>query len=294
MHLLLPEQATHHAQAVIPRRGDAQLVAVHRVAILALDELGRIDQVAGVVDDVRAVAGQRVVPERIVAVVAFFLLVALEMRVRVDQVEVADLALHGQGGLNPAVVGVLRIEMREGQVADLRIGSDIAVGDRLLPHDGGADRPVIVDVELQRRASAADVDIVVVVLGGSGAHQGRRLRAAMRIADRDAGGRERARTDFVVDVAGIMFVPTDQANGRAGRHRYVDHALGGIANAAVIDRIDASAVAGGKTAGVGFVGDDAERAGLRAGAVQRALRTGQRLDAGDVVHVDVERAPESS
>ena len=39
-----------------------------------------------------------------------------------------------------------------------------------------------------------------------------------------------------------------------------------------------------------LVGDDADGAGLRARAVQRALRTRERFDARDVVHVDVERA----
>ena len=42
--------------------------------------------------------------------------------------------------------------------------------------------------------------------------------------------------------------------------------------------------------GLRLVGDDADGAGLGAGAVQRALRTGQHFDARDVVDLDVERA----
>ena len=54
--------------------------------------------------------------------------------------------------------------------------------------------------------------------------------------------------------------------------------------------VEAKAVAGLVAAGIGLVGDDADRAGLRTGTVQGALRTGQHLDARDVVDVDVERA----
>ena len=41
----LPEQAGHEAEAVLAGRGEAQLVAVLLVAVLALDVLGRVDQV---------------------------------------------------------------------------------------------------------------------------------------------------------------------------------------------------------------------------------------------------------
>ena len=49
-------------------------------------------------------------------------------------------------------------------------------------------------------------------------------------------------------------------------------------------------VAGRERARIGLVGDDADRARFGARAVQRALRTRERLDARDVVDVDVERA----
>ena len=54
--------------------------------------------------------------------------------------------------------------------------------------------------------------------------------------------------------------------------------LGHVAAAAVLHAVELEAVARLETAGIGLVGDDAQRARLRAGAVQRALRSGQRLD----------------
>ena len=44
------------------------------------------------------------------------------------------------------------------------------------------------------------------------------------------------------------------------------------------------------TSKLGLVGDDADRAGFARRAVERALRPGEALDAGDVVDVDVERS----
>ncbi len=72
--------------------------------------------------------------------------------------------------------------------------------------------------------------------------------------------------------------------------RDVDVTLADRADAAVIDVVDLDVVGRGEAARVRLVGDDADRAGFRARAVERALRTGERLHARDVVGVDVERA----
>ena len=73
--------------------------------------------------------------------------------------------------------------------------------------------------------------------------------------------------------------------------RNVDEAFGEIALVAVGDRVALEARSRRRSpTWIGLVGDDADRAGLRARAVQRALRARQRFDARDVVHVDVERA----
>ena len=62
------------------------------------------------------------------------------------------------------------------------------------------------------------------------------------------------------------------------------------AHAAMRDLVDLAVDAAGGDAELGLVGDDADRAGLARGAVERALRAGEALDPGDVVDVDVERA----
>ena len=72
--------------------------------------------------------------------------------------------------------------------------------------------------------------------------------------------------------------------------RQVDHAFELAAHAAVSDRVELAIDAAGGDAKLGLVGDDADRAGFARRAVERALRAGEALDAGDVVDVDVERS----
>jgi hypothetical protein len=84
--------------------------------------------------------------------------------------------------------------------------------------------------------------------------------------------------------------PADQAHGDLVADRLVDEALDHIARVTVRDGVGLQVVAGAEAGGAGLVGDDPQGAGLRAGAVQGALRPGQGLDPGDVVDVDVQRA----
>ena len=60
MRLALREQAADEAPAVFRGRREAQLVAGLGVAVLAVDELRRIDELAVVVVEIRAVAGSSV------------------------------------------------------------------------------------------------------------------------------------------------------------------------------------------------------------------------------------------
>ena len=52
--LALREQTADEAQAVLDRRREANLVAVFLIPIAALDELPRIDEIAGVVVEINA------------------------------------------------------------------------------------------------------------------------------------------------------------------------------------------------------------------------------------------------
>ena len=278
MGLLLPEQPGHEAQPIGRWRCDAQFVAGFAVTVLGLDELRRIDERAGVVDEVRAITVERVIPEPVVGVVRRRIHIALEVREGVGQVEIADLAFHRQRGLVPTVVGKFRVEVLDLQVANAGIEARAAVGLLLLAHDRGADRPVLVEIELQRQSRANGIGIVVIFPGEPGVIGG------------DAGSREGHRAVDVVDITGIVFFPADQTDRRSRAERYVDHALDHMADAAAIDRVDFGGIRRCKSGRVRLLGDDAHRAGLRTGAVQGALRTSQRLDPLDVVHVDVERA----
>ena len=58
----------------------------------------------------------------------------------------------------------------------------------------------------------------------------------------------------------------------------------------MVDRVDAGVVAGPEALRIGFVGDDADGARLRACAVQRPLWSLQHFDALDVIDVNVYRA----
>jgi hypothetical protein len=250
--------------------GDAQLVAGLLVAVHALDVLRGIDQRArrageGVRIEVGAGVGavgrQRVVPEGVVVVVLFHVDVAVQAGERVGQVEVADPAFHRQRGLPPAVVRGLRIEVGQRQLAHLRVHGKATLGLLLLAHEGRGDRPVVVQVHLQRQARAGGVDLVVVLPGAAGVVDGA-VAAGVGVPRR-----ERARAVHVVDVAGVVLVPGDQADGRALAHGQVEEAFGDVADAAVADAVELQPVAGGEAGGVGLVGDDAQRAGLRTGAV---------------------------
>ena len=108
------EHADHRVQRQVDGRRDAQLVALQLVAVDAQDVLGRVDERAGIVEDVEAHwrAVRRVVVERIVDVVRVRHVVAIEIGGGVDQIEIADLALDGERGLPPLVLDGLGIEAR--------------------------------------------------------------------------------------------------------------------------------------------------------------------------------------
>ena len=230
MLLHLPEQAGHEAQPMLVRRGDAQLVAGLLVTIGRLDELRRIDRAATgragegvgveVGTDVGAVPGEGVVPEGIVAVVGFRIDIALEMGKGIGQVEIADLALHRQRRLGPAVVGGFGIEVHQFQVAHGRVVTGAAVGLLVLAHDLRGDGPVVVEVDAQRGARAVGVGLVVIVLG-------QRL-----VVGGDAGRRIGAGAADVVDIAGVVFFPAHQAHRSALADRDIDHAIDHVADAA--------------------------------------------------------------
>ena len=155
----------------------------------------------------------------------------------------------------------IRIRVRK-QVEDFLPGE--AIGRCVLVDDARRDRDVVADVEGQRGAHARAVARVHVF-----------LEAAVFLA--------------CVDEAAVLGRVTDDTQrGRVGQ-RHVDHALHMEAHFAVGHRIDVEFDIAFELVGVRLVGDVANRAADRTRAEQRALRATQRLDAVEVIKVEVRR-----
>ena len=199
VRLMVEVEAGNKAEALILWRVDAQFVAGLGIAIDAVDMLARVDVVAVVVGDVFAVAGQRVVPERIVAVVRVGPVAAVEMGERIDEIEVADLALHGQRTLHPAVFLPFRVAVTDLEVADLGVERVAAAVVLALAHDRRRDRPVVVEIEFERRARTAQPGFVIGIVHAAG------------VVRSDARGRIGAGAEHVVDIAAVVLVPADHA-----------------------------------------------------------------------------------
>ena len=65
-----------------------------------------------------------------------------------------------------------------------------------------------------------------------------------------ATARIRARAFLVVDIAGVMFMPANEADRRIFRDRDIDHPFGHMPDGTVGDRVDTDTVTGRKTAGI--------------------------------------------
>ena len=151
---------------------------------------------------------------------------------------------------------------------------------RILVHQAGRDRPVVVQIDLEQGAAAPNLGVVVVLLD------------ELVVVDGDAAGlrQEAARAGHVVDIAGILFIEADDAQRGLLRQRDVDHPFHLAAGATLVDLVQLHIHAAVIARGIGLVGDDADRAGFRRGAIERALRAGEAFDAGDVVDVHVKVA----
>ena len=152
----------------------------------------------------------------------------------------------------------------------------------LLVHHARRHRPVVAEVDAQRRACTKRVGRVVVVLREFRVVDDGVVSRIGCIARIDAG------RFHVVDPARIVLRPTHEPDGRAVAHRDVDEAFGDIAGFVAVDHIAFERIAGREAGRIGRVRDDADGARLRACAIERALRACERLDARDVVQVNVE------
>ena len=250
----------------------------------------RVDTLASVVQEETSEITRGVdvvVPIGVVRVVERSIHVAVELVTRVREIEVADLAFDSEADLVPLVLRVFVAEVLHGVVAGGEAAEVVAESANALLflhlHDRG-EGPVVVQLNPQRSARTGGVDGVVVVLDVGGVVDGEVISRRARIARVGAGAGD------VIDPAGLLHLPAHQAHCSLLADGHVDEALGHIALATVVDGVAFQRIASREARSIRLVGDDADGARLRAGAVQRALRTGQRLDAGDVVQVDVQVA----
>ena len=301
VRLALVEQPADEADARVGGRGDADFAEIAAIAVDALDILVRADLVAGVVVKIDRRAEQRVVEIGIIRIVAVGQRLAAQMAAGDGEVPIADLALDRQRGLNPFVVAAFGVVLHRLQAARHRGRAFLrkaAVRFLDLSHQRRADRPVVVEFDPEREARAIGVDGVIIlfdqvgvvlrdVVAGKVDH---RIIFAVAIGVGVLADRIDARPRDIVDIAGVVTIPADEAQRRTVADPGVDEALGNAADAAARDAVEFEPHRAIGAAGVGLVGDELDRARHRARAVKRALRPRERLDAREVIGVNVERA----
>ena len=254
------------------------LQVTDRVVVIA-SHAGRLEAVTAGRQRRRAVGIVAVAPAEVGRVTDRGVLlvgpVAREVGRRRNEIGEADVALEGQRVLRPVLVVelVLRVEAHQRQFAGVdRVVLGPAVGPRALVRDAGRHRPAVVDQPARGDAAAGVVDVVEVFLLGA-------------VVAEDLVLRRGAVDD--VDEAAVTRGEADQAQRPGIAQRNVDHAADVVARVALAHVAGAEVDVGLEGGGIGLVGDDAHHAGLRAGAVQGALRTAQRLDPLDVDHARV-------
>ena len=241
MQLTLNEQAGSRLHRQILRRAEAQLVTPLLEVTFLHDEFLRHDRRAVVGLPIGARPIQPVIEKRIVAVVRNRVGGSLHECARVDHVEVADFAFDGQRRLKPRILGVLRTEVRNLQVADRRVEGEETFSVDGLTHHSRGHRPIVTQIDPERTATTLRAHRVVAVLdvgriADRAGPDGRRCRAGPWIIGRDRPGvaaalrilaapsrerahavdnaRARVRARHIVDVAGVVLVPADEPHCR--------------------------------------------------------------------------------
>ena len=182
------------------------------------------------------------------------------------ELRAAEVALEGERRLLPVVVAVLVEELDDLEVAEGGVGLPGAGCRTALADEPSDCRPAVAQVPRGRDAPTGDVVFVEIVLDETGIVLGIGQVAA----------------EDVVDVAALAGGESGDADRETIAQAYVDVAAQVVAGLSFAGCIGAGVDLRAEAARIRLVGDDAQRAGLRTRAEERALRPRQRLDALDV------------
>ena len=169
------------------------------------------------------------------------------------------------------------IEFIEAAQAETLIAGiiDILVGNRRVV---GRDEVYIRQVCARLKAGTIGLNNRTVFADRSGRPEARRLRRVQHAAD-------------IVDIAALIVGIDDAAHGKIIRDGQVHDRLDTVAHVATFGERGRRLHLCLEPAELRLVRDQANRAGLRAGTEQGALRTGKHFDALKVCGIDVEIAP---
>ena len=238
---------------------------------------------------ISVVAGciNRVIPVRVIRVVKRAVYLTIQVGTGVDDIKVTDLPLDGHGHLVPLVISKLFFEVRDRAISIYKITevlSPRALAFLLLVLELRRNRPVIVEVNQHGQPGTHGFNRVVVVLGDRCIIQ----RDVVVGCARYAG--ERAGSALIINPSSVLAHPTNQTDRGVVTQRRVDVALCGVAGIVAVHHVALEAISSREARRIWLVSDNSDGASLRAGAVECALGARQRLNSGNVVHMDIEVA----
>ena len=239
--------------------------------------------------EVSVIAGRinRVIPVRIIRVVERAVYLTIQVGTGIDDIKVTDLPFDGHGHLIPLVISKLFFEVRDRAISIDKITEVLTPGALaflLLVLELRRNRPVIVEVNQHRQSGAHSFNRVVVILGDRCVIQRDVVVGCASYAGEGAG------SALVINPSSVLAHPTNQTDRGVVTQRRVDVALCGVASIVAVHHVALKAISSREARRIWLVSDNSDGAGLRAGAVERALGARQRLNSGNVVHMDVEVA----
>ena len=199
----------------------------------------------------------------------------------------AKVSLNRQRIQIPLVAPIVLVERDRLQVADIGVVIVCPLGlvFRIAVAEGR--RPIVVDVPARLNPQGQEIHRIPVVLHHLGIVQGAPI-GPLGASDSGAVPCIRRVAEHIVDVAAVSRRLRGDANGEhIIDQRRIEHAGDAVAHAAFPAGAEVRVNIGLEAARVRLIGVDAQRAGLRGGAVQCALGAGQGFHMIDVHHADV-------